>query len=359
MFVLGAVVVATLWLGPAGAQDGVEATGIRGAGSTFAYPILSKWSREYRLALARGGEFPGGNSGLDDPSASSALDYEPIGSLAGTLRVKAARVDFGASDAPMRSEELARSGLGQFPIVIGGIVAVVNLEGVGPGQIRFTGPVLADIFLGRITLWSDPRIQALNPDLRLPDAKIAVVHRSDGSGTTFNFTNYLSKVSQDWQSSVGSDLLVSWPIGAGVKGNDGIARAVQQTKHAIGYVEFAQALQSKLSFALLQNRAGRFIRPDIASFQSAASSADWSKTSDFHLLLTDVPGEKSYPIVATVFVLMPKTAAPRRTRAALDFFRWSLEHGARDASRLGYVPLPTPLVDQIKIYWSKNFSAGR
>jgi phosphate transport system substrate-binding protein len=340
------------------AQDVLGETGIRGAGPTFVYPVLSRWWREYRAALWRGGDYPTANSGLDDPPASSALEYEPVGSLAGTLRLKDAAVHFGASDMPLRSGELAMLGLVQFPIVIVGVVVVVNIDGVGPGAIRLTGPVLGDIFLGKITHWSDPALKALNQALKLPDARIAVVHRSDGSGTTFNFTDYLAKVSPEWKLRVGSALLVPWPTGTGAKGNEGVAQAVKRVKNSIGYIDYVDALQTKLSYALVQNRAGRFISPENTSFQAAAASAEWSKTSDFYLLLTDVPGDNAYPITATVFILMHRAASPGRTRAALDFFRWSLEKGSRTAAQLGYVPLPEPLSQQVKGYWTRTFKTG-
>jgi phosphate transport system substrate-binding protein len=339
---------------PLRAQDALGETGIRGAGSTFVYPVLSKWSREYRAALARGGDFPAANGGLDDPPASSALEYEPIGSLAGTMRLKERAVDFGASEMPLRSAELAQLGLAQFPLVIGGVVVAINVDGVSSGQLKLSGAALADIFLGRITRWTDPALAALNPGLRLPDAPITVVHRADGSGTTFNLTDYLSKVSPDWASRVGSALLVRWPVGVAAKGNEGVAQAVKMTRNSIGYVEHAQATQAGLAHALVQNRAGRFVRPESASFQAAAASADWARTSDFHLLLTDAAGEQSYPITATVFVLMPKTGARARTRAALEFFKWSLERGSGIAAALGYVPLPPSVVAQVKAYWSRT-----
>jgi phosphate transport system substrate-binding protein len=343
---------------PAAAQDVLGTTGIRGAGSTFAYPVLSRWSREYREFLASGGAFPVANAGLEDPPASTALEYEPVGSLAGMLRVKAAEVDFGASDVPLKPEELAKLGLIQFPIVIGGVVAVVNIDGVAPGKIRFTGPILAEIFLGNITSWSDPALAALNPGLKLPDARIAVIRRADGSGTTFNFTEYLSRMSPAWKEKVGSDLTVAWPVGTGARGNVGVSRAVQQTKNSIGYVEYAQALQSRLSFASVRNRAGKFITPGGASFQSAAASADWSKAGDFDLLLLDAPGEDAYPIVATVFVLMRTKAPRKRALAVVDFFEWSLDKGAGHAAQLGYVPLPEPLVRQVRSYWGASFRPG-
>jgi phosphate transport system substrate-binding protein len=345
-------------LAPVSAQDVLGETGIKGAGSTFVYPVLSRWSREYRAALARGGDYAMANSGLDDPPAGSALEYEPVGSLAGTLRVKDGAVDFGASEMPLKSDELAALGLGQFPIVIGGVVVAVNLDGVGPGELRFTGPVLADIFRGAITRWSDPAIRALNPAVKLPAAEILVVRRSDGSGTTFNFTDYLSKVSPEWRRNLGSGLVVPWPTGIGAKGNEGVAQAVKRTKNSIGYVEYAQASHSRLTYALLQNAAGRFVAPEPATFQAAAAGANWSKTSDFHLLLTDVPGEGVYPVTATVFVLMRKAASPSRARSALGFFRWSLEKGSRTAAQLGYVPLPEALIEQVTGYWARTFKTG-
>jgi phosphate transport system substrate-binding protein len=343
---------------PAKAQEVAGAAAVTGAGSTFAYPIVSRWAKAYERWVSGVGGMVMAGTGLDDPPTRQALDYEPIGSLGGTMRVKTAAVDFGASDVPLKSDELRKLGLAQFPIVIGGVVAVVNINGVEPGKIKFTGPLLADIFLGKVQNWSDPAIKAINPDLKLPDAKIAIVHRSDGSGTTYNFANYLSKVSPQWREKVGFDLLVKWPAGTGVKGNDGVARAVRQTANSIGYVEFAQALQTKLSYAALQNRNGQFVLPSPQSFQVAVQSADWGNASDFDLMMTDVPREGAYPIVATVFVLMHKTASPRRTRAALNFFEWSLDKGAPDASALGYVPLPETLVTQIKRYWASNLKAG-
>jgi phosphate transport system substrate-binding protein len=350
--------VATISILPAEAQEVLGDTGVRGAGSTFVYPVLSRWSREHRAQSVRGGEFPTPNTGLEDPPANTALSYEPVGSLGGMLRVKDRAVDFAASEMPLQSHELATLGLGQFPMVLGGIVVAVNIDGIGPGEIRFTGPVLADIFLGKITLWSHPAITALNPTLRLPEAGIVVVHRADGSGTTFNFADYLSKVSPEWKAQVGAAMLVRWPTGTPAKGNEGVAQVVSQVKNSIGYVEFAQALRSKLSYAMVQNRTGRFIRPDTTSFQAAAASADWKSTSDFYLLLTNAPGEDAYPITATVFVFMHKSASRARTRAALDFFRWSLEKGSSTATQLGYVPLPAFLIEQVKDYWARTLNAG-
>jgi phosphate transport system substrate-binding protein len=345
-------------LGAARAQEVAGAAAVTGAGSSFAFPIVSRWAKAYQRWVAGGGDFPVTGGGLDDPPAAPVLDYEPSGSLAGTMRVQAGAVDFGASDVPLRSPELQRLGLVQFPIVIGGVVAVVNLDGVGPGQIKFTGHLLADIYLGKVQNWSDRAIRTLNPDLKLPDARIAVIHRSDGSGTTFNFTNYLSRMSPQWRDAVGSDLLVRWPTGTGAKANDGVSRAVRQTRNSIGYVEYAHALQTGLSYAAIENRAGKFVRPERQSFETAAASAEWSKASDFDLLMVDAPGENAYPIVATVFVLMRKATAPRRARAALNFFEWSLDKGALDAAGLGYVPLPPALVTQVKDYWAKSLKQG-
>jgi phosphate transport system substrate-binding protein len=345
-------------IAPAHTQEVAGAAALTGAGSTFAYPVVSRWAKAYQKWLAGGGDFAVGGGGLDDPPSAPVLDYEPIGSLAGTMRVQSGAVDFGASDVPLRSLELQRLGLVQFPIVIGGVVAAFNLDNVAPGALKLTGPLLADIYLEKVQSWADPAIRALNPGLDLPGSRIALVHRSDGSGTTYNFTDYLSKVSPQWREKVGTDLLVAWPAGTGAKGNEGVSMAVRRNKNSLGYVEYAQARQTKLSFAAIQNRAGRFVTPDPQSFQAAAASADWAKSSDFDLLLTDAPGENAYPIVATVFILMHKSMPPRRTRAALEFFKWSLEKGAKDASDLGYVPLPPALIAQVKSYWATQFKTG-
>jgi phosphate transport system substrate-binding protein len=358
--VLGAAALVLLPATRAAAQEVLGDTStVRGTGSTFAYPILSRWAQGYRRWIAGGGEFAAPNTGLDDPPTQPALAYEPSGSLAGVMRVKDAAVDFGASDVPLKSEDLAKVGLAQFPVVIGGIVAVVNIDGVGPGQIKFNGAVLADIYLGKIEKWSHPGIAAFNPGLKLPDAKIVVVRRAEGSGTTAVFTDYLSRSSPEWKAKVGSDFVVPWPTGASARGNQGMARGVAQTKNSIGYVEYAQALQSKLAFALLQNKAGAFVAPEPKSFAAAAASAAWSGASDFNLLLTDAPGEGAYPIVASVYVLMRKGGSPARTRATLAFFQWALEKGAKDAASLGYVPLPDPLVQQVKAYWTTALARGR
>jgi phosphate transport system substrate-binding protein len=354
-----ALAATLVWPTGATAQDVIGDSQFSGAGSTFAYPIISRWSRGYDRWVAGGGDFPTTGAGLDDPPTKPALDYEPVGSLAGTMRVKDRRADFGTSDVPLSSQELGKLGLGQFPVVMGGVAIAVNLPGVAPGAMRLTGEVLADIFMDKITNWSDPAIKALNPDLKLPDAKIATVHRADGSGTTYNFAHYLAAVSPDWKARMGVDTLLPWPSGGSARGNEGVATLVGRTANAIGYVEYAQAVKAKLNVALIRNRAGKFMRPDAQSFAAAATGANWAGAGDFNLMLTDAPGENAYPVAATVFVLMHKQQkAPQRTQAAINFFKWSLEKGAKDAADLGYVPLPDALVKQVKDYWQKNFGAG-
>ena len=310
---------------------------ITGAGATFPYPVLSQWSTDYSV------------------STGIKVNYQSIGSGGGIAQIKAATVDFGASDKPLDPDELAQAGLAQFPIVIGGVVPVVNIEGVEPGKLKLTGPLIADIFLGKITKWSDPAIAALNPGLKVGEAAISVVHRSDGSGTTFNFSNYLSKVSDEWKSKVGEGTSIQWPTGVGGKGNEGVAAYVKQIKNSIGYVELAYALQNKMSYAALKNRDGQFVEPSQQTFQAAAAGADWTKVKDFHLVITDASGPNSWPIAASSFVLMykqPKDAA--RSKTALDFFKWALEKGQKQAMTLDYVALPDPLVKQIEAYWAST-----
>lgn len=316
------------------------AADITGAGSTFVLPIFSKWSADYSALTG------------------TRVNYQSIGSGSGIIQIKNATVDFGASDAPLKPEELAKLNMGQFPLVIGGIVPVVNIDGIQPGELRFTGSILADIFLGKIKNWNDPAIANINPGLKLPNAAITVVHRSDGSGTTFNWTSYLSKVSPEWRDRVGQGAAVEWPLGIGGRGNEGVAAFVAQTKNSIGYVEYAHVLQNRMSFGLVQNKAGQFIKPDAVSFQAAAVSADWPNAQDFHLIMTDAPGEAAYPIAATVFIIMhkkPKDAL--RTKTALDFFRWALESGQKQAQALDYVPLPAALVQIVEAYWKSQFLA--
>ena len=257
---------------------------------------------------------------------------------------------------PLRPEELEKSGLGQFPLVIGGVVPIVNIDGVGPGVMRFSGAMLADIFLGKIKNWDDQAIRALNPDVNLPAAAISVIHRSDGSGTTFNWANYLSKVSPEWKEKVGEGTSVEWPTGAGGKGNEGVAAFVALAKNSISYVEYAYAIKNKLAYGLVQNKAGRFVQPGAETFQAAAENANWSGAKDFFLIMTDAPGENAYPITATAFIIMYKQPKDfGRAKLARDFFRWSLENGQAQADALNYVPLPPPVVRQIENYWNSEF----
>jgi len=313
-------------------------TEVSGAGASFIFPLVSKWSADYNAATG------------------ARINYQSIGSGGGIAQIKAGTVDFGSSDKPLSSEELAQAGLGQFPSAIGGVVPVVNLEGLAPGQLKLTGPVLADIFLGKITTWNDPAIVALNAGTTLPDGKISIVHRSDGSGTTFNFSNYLSKLSPDWKAKVGEGTSLQWPVGVGGKGNEGVASYVQQIKGSIGYVELAYALQNGMPYASLQNAAGNFVQPSEETFAAAAATADWASASDFDLVITNAPGADAWPITATNFMLMHKQPKdPARSRAALDFFKWAFENGQAQASELHYVPLPAELVQQIESYWAAEF----
>ncbi|APG10258.1 phosphate ABC transporter substrate-binding protein PstS [Bradyrhizobium japonicum] len=315
----------------------------KGAGSTFVSPVMAKWIDAYKT------------------KTGNTVSYQAVGSSIGVGLIKKEAVDFGASDMPLDPKELERLGMMQFPIVIGGVVPVVNIDGVKPGQIRFTGQMLADIYLGKLRSWNDPAIRAINPDIRLPNTAITVVHRTDGSGTTFNWSNYLSKVSPQWKTSVGEGTSVEWPLGLGGKGNDGVASLVSLVPGAIGYLEYTYALQQldRISFGVVQNNAGNFVVPDAASFQAAASSADWKAEKDFHLVLTNAPGEDAYPITATTFVLMPKAPkSEERSAAAIDFIRWSLENGKAQAETLNYVPLPSALVDQIERYWQQSIETN-
>lgn len=316
-----------------------HATDVTGAGSSFVYPVLSKWSQDY------------------SKSSSNRINYQSIGSGGGIAQIKAATVDFGASDAPLSADDLKAGGLGQFPSVIGGIVPVMNIEGVAPGQLKLDGETLAKIFLGEITVWNDPAIVALNPGVKLPGSTITVVHRSDGSGTSYNFTNYLSKVSDGWKSKIGFGTAVPWPVGVGGKGNEGVSAYVKQIKNSIGYVEYAYALQNKMTHAQLKNAAGKFIQPNSKAFQAAADTADWANAKDFNLIMTNAPGDSAWPITATTWIIMykqPKNA--EQSQAAFNFFKWSLENGQQQASALDYVALPDSLVKRIEGYWKSDFA---
>ena len=314
-----------------------QAADITGAGATFIYPLLSKWSADYNAAT--------GNK----------INYQSIGSGGGIAQIKARTVDFGSSDAPLKPEELAKYGLAQFPSAIGGVVPVMNVPGLKAGAMKLDGALLADIFLGKVAKWNDPRITALNGGVQLPDMKITVVHRSDGSGTTFNFVNYLSKVSPEWKSKVGEGTAVNWPVGIGGKGNEGVAAYVKQIKGGIGYVELSYALQNKMAYSRLKNAAGNFVNPSADTFQAAAASANWGAAKDFYLVMTNAPGQQAWPIAATNFILMykkPKDAA--RSKNAREFFKWAYANGDAQAEALHYVPLPDSLVNQIQTYWSKE-----
>ena len=314
-----------------------SATGqqLLGSGSTFVYPILAKWSQTYQEAN------------------NVHIEYQPIGSSGGLTEIKAGVVDFGISDAPLDGDQLLRDGLAQFPLVIGAIVPVVNIEGLAPGQLHLTGKLLADIYLGKVKNWSDPAISAVNPDLKLADRAILVVHRSDGSGTTYNWTDYLSKVSGEWKLKVGIHTMVAWPTGVGVKGNSGVAEAVARVKGAIGYVEYGYAQRKKLTYGVVRNRAGNFVPPGIPSFQAATVGLDWTQERDFNVSVTDAEGTDAYPLMAVSFVLVrryPQDAG--HSQEMLNFFRWALEKGQDVAASLDYLPLPPPVVQEIEGYWN-------
>src|SRR5580765_8323726 len=312
------------------------AVDITGAGATFPYPIYAKWAEAYKQKTGVG------------------LNYQSIGSGGGIKQIRAKTVDFGASDAPLKADELAKDGLIQFPMVMGGVVPVVNVEGVQPGKMKLTGAVLADIYLGKISKWNDARIAGLNGDLKLPDQAITVVHRADGSGTTFIFTNYLSKVSGEWKDKVGNNASVSWPAptSSGGKGNEGVASYVQRIKGAIGYVEYAYAKKNKMSYTQLKNKDGNFVTPDDAQFQAAAANAQWKASDGFYQVLTEQPGKDSWPITGASFILMQKSQEkPASGQDVLKFFDWALKNGQKMAEDLDYVPLPDNVVKLIAEAW--------
>ncbi|RZU45109.1 phosphate ABC transporter substrate-binding protein (PhoT family) [Fluviicoccus keumensis] len=307
---------------------------ITGAGSTFAYPIFAKWADSYKKENGVG------------------LNYQAIGSGGGIKQITEKTVDFGASDMPLTKEDLEAKGLTQFPAIMGGVVPVVNLSGIGPGQMRMTGPVLADIYLGKIKQWNDPAIAALNPTLKLPEQNIVVVRRADGSGTTFIFTNYLSKVSEEWKSKVGSSTAVSWPEGVAGKANAGVASYVQRIDGAIGYVEYAYAKTAKMAYTQMQNKAGAYVLPDDKTFQAAAAYADWAHAPAFYEVLTNEPGATSWPITGATFVLLQKKAEKgANTQQVMKFFDWSFRKGGAQAAQLDYVPMPENVVKLIETSW--------
>ena len=315
------------------------AAGLTGAGGTAIYPVLSIWAQKYQQ------------------KTGTAVNYQAIGSGGGIAQIKAKTVDFGNSDKPLKHDELSAAGLVQFPEVIITIVPVVHLPGIKPGQLVLDGPTLANIYLGKIAKWNDAAIKKLNPGVALPNMAIIVVHRSDGSGTTFNFTDYLGKVSGEWKSSVGSDTAVSWPAGIGGKGNAGVAANVSQTVGSIGYVEYAYAKQNNLTYTDMVNREGKRVKPTMETFQSAASNADFTKVQDFYLILTDQPGANSWPIVAATYMLLRSDYAADKNRAILKFLDFGLRDGAADASKLDYVPFPETVVKQIEGSWTTHLHA--
>ena len=322
------------------ASSSAYAADITGAGSSFIFPVLSKWADAYKK------------------DTGGVVNYQSIGSGAGIKQVQAKTVTFGATDAPLKSDQLEKDGLVQWPMIMGAIVPVVNIDGVKPGDIMLDGQTLADIFQAKITKWDDPAIKKLNPKVTLPSAAISIVHRSDASGTSFNFTDYLAKVSADWKSKVGSGTAVEWPAGVGAKGNEGVSANVGQTKNSIGYVEYAYAKQNKLTYTGLVNKAGKAVQPSNEGFQAAASNADWAHAPGYYLILTDQPGDKSWPIVASTFILIHKDATDKASvQDALKFFKYSFEKGAKMAEDLDYIPMPEPVIKQIEKTWSADIKS--
>jgi phosphate transport system substrate-binding protein len=325
---LAVAATSTLLAVSAFAQD------VTGAGATFPAPLYAKWADAYNKA-----------TGIK-------INYQSVGSGAGMRQIRGKTVDFGASDVPLTDADLAKDGLIQFPTVIGGVVPVVNVRGVGPGQLRLTGQVLGDIYLGKVTKWNDPAIKALNPNLALPDAAIAPVRRADGSGTTFIFTNYLSKVNAEWKTKVGEAAAVNWPTGAGGKGNEGVAAFVQRLPNSIGYVEYSYARTNKMAHVQLRNQAGNFVNPDDSSFKAAAAGAEWAKS--FYQILTEQPGAGSWPITGATFILMHgRQDKPAQGSASLRFFEWAYNNGDAMATELEYVPLPAAVKDLVRREWKK------
>lgn len=336
---LTAVAASALLL--AGTTVSAQVTEISGAGATFPYPVYAKWAAAYKA------------------KTGVKLNYQSIGSGGGIKQIKAKTVDFGASDAPLKAADLDKSGLMQFPMIMGGVVPVVNLPGITPGSIKLTNTILADIYLGKISKWNDPAIKAENKGLQLPDKAITVVHRSDGSGTTWIFTNYLSKVSPAWKDKVGNNKSVAWPVGVGGKGNEGVASYVKRLKGSIGYVEYAYALQNKLTYVKLKNRDGGYVAPTSAAFQAAAANADWSNAPGFYMVLTNQPGKDSWPITGASFILVYKTQAkPETGKAVLKFFDWCYKNGASMAEELDYVPMPAKVADLVRNTWKQQIKDG-
>lgn len=320
----------------------VQATDITGAGATFPYPIYAKWAEAYKAQTGVG------------------MNYQSIGSGGGIKQIKNKTVDFGASDAPLNPNEQGLAGLAQFPTVIGGVVPVINVEGVAPGQLKLTADTLSGIFLGKITKWNDPKIAADNKGVNLPDQNITVVHRSDGSGTTFIFVTYLSQVSTEWLRNVGASTAVQWPVGTGGKGNEGVASYVQRIKGSIGYVEYAYALQNKMNHVQLKNREGQFVSPDAANFQAAAANAKWDADKGFYEILTNEPGKNSWPITGATFILMHKAQEnAANAREVLKFFDWAYANGDKMASDLDYIPMPENVTKMIRAAWKAQIKDAK
>jgi phosphate transport system substrate-binding protein len=311
-----------------------QAVDITGAGATFPYPVYAKWAEAYKAKTGIG------------------MNYQSIGSGGGIAQIKAKTVDFGASDMPLKQEDLQAAGLMQFPAIVGGVVPVVNIGGIAPGALKLTGPVLADIYLGKIKKWNEKPIADLNGSLKLPDDPIAVVRRSDGSGTTFIWTDYLSQVNDEWKTKVGSSTAVAWPEGVGGKGNEGVAAYVQRIKGSIGYVEYAYAKRNKMAYVSVQNKDGQFVQPDASTFQSAAAYADWKNAPGFYQILTNQPGKTTWPITGASFILMQKQQdKPQNATEVLKFFVWSFRNGRKMAEELDYVPLPADVTKVIADAW--------
>lgn len=331
----------SLGLALGAASLAAHAADITGAGASFPYPIYAKWAAQYQQ------------------ETGNRVNYQSIGSGGGQQQIIAKTVDFGASDDPMKGDKLSEHGLFQFPAIIGGTVPVVNIEGIKPGELKLSGPVLADIFLSKIKKWDDPAIQALNPGVKLPSTSIIVVHRSDGSGTTFGWTNYLSKVSPAWKEQVGEGKAVKWPTGQGGKGNEGVAAYVRQLKNSVGYVEYAYAKQNNLSWTQLQNKDGQFVQPTQEAFAAAAANADWASEPGMGVVLTNEPGADSWPVTSASFILMhQKQDKPETAREVLKFFDWAFNNGAKMAAELDYVPMPKAVTDKITAAWSADIKAA-
>lgn len=332
------VATATFALSTAAAADVNE---ISGAGATFPYPVYGKWASAYQK------------------ETGVKFNYQAIGSGGGIKQISAKTVDFGASDAPLTPEKLDEIGLMQFPMVMGGVVPVVHIDGIDAGDLKLSGEALADIFMGKVKKWNDSEIAELNPDLDLPNKAITVVHRSDGSGTTWIFTNYLSKVSSDWKNEIGNEKAVKWPAGVGGKGNQGVASYVDRINGSIGYVEYAYALQNKMAYAQLENHDGNYVSPTAENFQAAAAGADWANADGFYMVLTDQPGANSWPITGATFILVYKQASkPEVTQAVLKFFDWSYANGDDMANKLDYVPMPDSVVKLVEKTWAKEIKGS-